>query len=69
MCGFCGCGMGRSEKRPLQEEETGKTRAAIRIVEVATRPKETSTAGAGSDEESGVAFAKTAVEGSASGAA
>ena len=38
MCEFCGCGMGRPHKRPIEERDTGKNIAAIRILGVG--PKE-----------------------------
>ena len=39
MCEFCGCGMGRSRKRPAGEGKVGKTVADMAIVAGAMEPK------------------------------
>ncbi len=38
MCEFCGCGMGRSRKRPAGERKAGKTVAGMAIVARAMEP-------------------------------
>ena len=56
MCEFCGCGMGRSRKRPAGERKAGKTVAGMAIVAGAMEPKASRPGPSGSLRVIGTAF-------------
>ncbi len=66
MCEFCGCGMGRSVKRPAEERELEKSVADMVIVDGAMEPKASKSEPSGSLQGVDTAFEGPAEERSAS---
>ena len=56
MCEFCGCGMGRSRKRPAEERKVEKTVADMVIDAGAMEPKAFGPEPSGSLRVTGTAF-------------